>query len=357
MNVSRLDVAPDDRLLLRLLRDPAQLKNLSPQDLSRALDAAESARLLGWFVNQLAAGPILDDRPRWLTERLVHIHALVAEYDRAVKWEIDRLDRALTTAGITWVLLKGAGYLAAGLPNGHGRRVADLDVLVPERELSRAEAQLRQHGWDFPELDPYDERFYRTWMHELPPLIHRDRGAVVDLHHAVLPRTSRLHPSSVRLFERSVGVGGCIRVLCPSHMVLHAAAHLFHDGEIAGAIRDLVDLDILLRCFGGDPAFWTDLMQEATTLQLTRPAYYALRYTKRLLNTPIPGDVLEAVAGWAPPVPVRLTMDALVETTLHGRGALGADVSALALYIRSHWLRMPPLLLARHLTRKALRSP
>ena len=30
------------------------------------------------------------------------------------------------------MLLKGGGYLAADLPNGHGRRVADLDVLVPE---------------------------------------------------------------------------------------------------------------------------------------------------------------------------------------------------------------------------------
>ena len=67
---------------------------------------------------------------------------------------------------------------------------------------------------------------------------------------------------------------------CPSHMVLHAAAHLFHDGEIAGAIRDLVDLDSLLRYFGDDPKFWGDLMGGASTLGLTRPAYYALRYAE-----------------------------------------------------------------------------
>ena len=45
-------------------------------------------------------------------------------------------------------------------------------------------------------------------------------------------------------------------------------------------------------------------------------------------------------------------MDALVEKTVHGGGTPAA---ALALYIRSHWLRMPPLLLARHLLRKSVR--
>jgi hypothetical protein len=49
-------------------------------------------------------------------------------------------------------------------------------------------------------------------------------------------------------------------------------------------------------------------------------------------------------------------MDVLVERTLQGRRAVGSDASALALYIRSHWLRMPPLMVARHLLRKRLRS-
>src|SRR5262249_41958243 len=164
------------------------------------------------------------------------------------------------------------------LPRGPGRRVADLDVLVAESGLARAEGVLRDHGWDFPQLDPYDERFYREWMHELPPMVHRERRSIVDLHHAILPRTSRLHADSSRILERSIEASPGVRVLCPPHMILHAAVHLFHDGEIAGAIRDLVDLDSLLRYFGEDSNFWTDLMTEAVVLGLTRPAYYALRY-------------------------------------------------------------------------------
>lgn len=352
----RIDVAPDDRLLLRLLRNPCELAGLSAQEMSRALDAAESARLLGWFVSHLPQRSCPGDAPPWLHERLVHAERLIAEYDRAVEWEIVRLRRALNESGITWVLLKGGGYLAANLPNGHGRRVADLDVLVPEADLPRAERLLRQHGWEFPPLDPYDERYYRQWMHELPPMIHQYRGAVVDLHHALLPRTSRLHPSTDRLMQRLVEVAPGVRVLCPSHMVLHAAAHLFHDGEIAGAIRDLIDVDSMLRFFTRDPTFWEDLIGEASALGLTRPLYYALRYARRILGTPIPAEVVDASAPWGPTAVVRFLMDTLVERTLRGRASRGSDGSAFALYVRSHWLRMPPLLLVPHLLRKVTRS-
>jgi hypothetical protein len=343
-------------LLVRVLREPHRLESLAPHQLSRVLDAAEHARLLGWLLTH-AGGKIPNiAAPVWLRDRFISALSLAAEYDRSVRWETERVNSAFAGSNIRWVLLKGAAYLAAGLPPGRGRRVADLDLLVAETQLSRAEELLRERGWEFPVLDPYDDRFYREWMHEVPPMVHRERQSIVDLHHAILPRTSRRHPSTNRLLERSIETEVGIRVLCPSHMVLHAAAHLFHDGEIAGAIRDLVDLDGLLRGFGQDQAFWSDFREEAKTLGLERPAYYALRYTQRLLNTPIPDEVTRDAASWGPPTAVRLLMDVLVERTVQGNQAVGSDASALALYIRSHWLRMPPLLLARHLWRKGLRS-
>jgi hypothetical protein len=136
-------------------------------------------------------------------------------------------------------------------------------------------------------------------------------------------------------------------------MIVHAAVHLFHDGEISGAVRDLVDLDALLRRFDAEADFWPQLAADATALGVTRPVFYALRYAHRLLGTPVPAHLLAGTSAWAPPAPVRVAMDALVEATL-GAGSRGAGLSAFALYVRSHWLRMPPIMLARHLTRKAL---
>jgi hypothetical protein len=353
----RLDVALDDQLLVRALRDPAMLRTLSAGQYTRVIDAAGKARLLGWLVRQATSDLLPRDVPPWLRARLASSVALVGEYDRALRWEIDRLSRAFFETGVQWLLLKGAAYLAAGLPPGSGRRVADIDILVPERELARSEEILKSHGWDFPPIDKYDERYYRQWMHESPPMVHTERRSIVDLHHAILPRTSRLHPSSDRLLKHSIEVAPGISVLCPSHMVLHAAAHLFHDGEISGAIRDLVDLDALLRWFGREPGFWSDLGAEGRTLELSRPLYYAVRNSHRLLATPVPARVLDELAEDAPPAAVGWFMDALVERTLHGGTGRGAPLSAFALYVRSHWLRMPPLLLARHLLHKRFSSP
>jgi hypothetical protein len=88
-------------------------------------------------------------------------------------------------------------------------------------------------------------------------------------------------------------------------------------------------------------------------LHLERPLFYALRYADRILDTPIPPDLWGSLGGAAPARPVMHLMDALVGRTL-GRGVgSGAVMSEFALYLRAHWLRMPPALLARHLVRKA----
>jgi Uncharacterised nucleotidyltransferase len=350
-----VNVAPDYEVLARVLRDPATIDRLSPEAFSRALDAAQRARLLGWLVEQVRAGHVPAAAPEWLRDRLVTADALTRGYERAVRWEIDRLSRAFLDTGQTWILLKGAGYIAAGLPPGRGRRVDDIDVLVPRADLGRVEHILQENGWEFPEINAYDNRYYREWMHELPPMIHRERRSVVDVHHGILPRTSRLKPSSDRLLQQAETLGDGVRVLAPVHIVLHAAAHLFHDGEITGAIRDLVDLDQLLRWFGRDDQFWERLVEETPVMDLARPLYYALRYTQRWFGTPLPHVVTAAMRTWAPPAPVRRLMDVLVDGAMMGTSGRSASASVFALYVRSHWLKMPPFLVIRHLLRKSLR--
>ncbi len=137
-------------------------------------------------------------------------------------------------------------------------------------------------------------------------------------------------------------------------MTLHACVHLFQDGEVAGALRDLVDIDGLLRHYGADVGFWVALCEEADALGLRRPAYYALVAASDVLGTPVPDQVRHRVAAWGPPAPVNALMKWLIAVTL-ARGDAAPALARLVLYIRSHWLRMPPLQLAAHLLRKGLR--
>lgn len=345
------DVNPDRQLLADVIRNPGRIGELTSHQRSRLIDAATEARLLGWFLSRHESVQP-DDMPPWLQDRISDVRATVTEAERSIRWEINRLERAFAQTDVRWVLLKGAGYVTAGLPPGRGRQVADIDLLVPEAQLGAAEATLNEHGWHTASLEPYDDLYYRRWTHELPPMVHEERGSIVDVHHAILPRTSRLRPLSSRLLDRAVPAGS-YRVLCPSHMVLHAAAHLFHDGEVTGAIRDLVDINCLLDTFGAHPSFWDDWLAEARTLGLERPAYYAVRYAMKSGNLQVPADAVARMAAWAPPFPILHLMDALVSRTISGRTGAWGSAATFALYVRSHWLRMPPLLLARHLSRKA----
>jgi len=228
---------------------------------------------------------------------------------------------------------------------------------VPRDRLDSVEKHLLAHGWELDKLAPYDLRYYRKWSHELPPLRHRDRGTVLDVHHTILPPRSRLRPDPSLFWRSAVTLPDGSMAFCPTHMTLHVAVHLFQDGEISGGLGDLIDFDELCRYFADRPGFWETLVSSSVELGLARPLLYALRYASLLLGTTVPAAVMaEAERAGKPPTPIGTAMDRLVRNVL--RPDLPEDrppwwqAARLCLYIRSHWLRMPPLPLALHLLRK-----
>jgi hypothetical protein len=149
-----------------------------------------------------------------------------------------------------------------------------------------------------------------------------------------------------------------VRTLALPDLILHSASHLFHEGEPDNLLRDLTDLDALLRQLG-DPAAWDALARRAERLQLAGPLRLALRYSHRLLGTPVPARLLAELGCLAGGPRQRLLDDlpAVLETQ-HPSAADGLRGAARKLlYIRAHWLRMPPHLLAYHLAHKALFPP
>jgi hypothetical protein len=209
---------------------------------------------------------------------------------------------------------------------------------------------------------PHDQRYYRRWMHELPPMQHARRGTSIDVHHAILPETApvRPDPDKLRASARPIAGQEGVATLSPVDMVLHSAVHLFFDGEFDKGLRDLVDLHRLLTQFGVAPGFWEALPARARELELGRPLFYALRYCPRLLGTVVPPAVQVAVSSEGPNPALLWLMDGLFGRALLPLHASCADafgnVTRFALYVRGNWLRMPPLLLARHLFHKAFIS-
>jgi hypothetical protein len=241
------------------------------------------------------------------------------------------------------VLPKGAAHLIAGLPPARGRVFSDIDILLPLDRLADAEAGLRLQGWSTMHHDAYDQRYYWQWMHELPPLRHSARMSVLDVHHAILPRTARPRPDSAKLLGTSVPVAGepRPRVLCTIDMVLHTATHLLHNEEVSQELRDLAGLDALLRHFGVDADFWRELPPVVPPRWILRGRFfYGVRYAARFFGTPVSGSLWPALGAGVPSRARVQLMDVLYERALDPVASLDAGIatslSRHALYVRGH---------------------
>lgn len=327
------------------LRDPASTAGFDAEGWTGLIAAARAEQLIGSLAFRLqhAAMPVSAARI------LADARESAVQWRRAALWEAEMARRALAASGMKMILMKGTAYAAAGLDAGLGRSIGDLDIMVPHDALDDAEAALLAAGWEWVKPDPYDDAYYRDHMHELPPLIHRERDRMIDVHHTILPLTARITPDAAAMIADSVELADGLRVLSPEDMVLHGVAHLFADGDLAGGLRNLWDQDRLLRQLGQAPGFWDRLGARARRHGLQRHLALALRLARRIYATPVDAGL----AGRS-----RLTDSLFVRrlTARDGWGRQTRKLTQLAFYIRSHRLRMPPAMLARHLWTKWRKS-
>ena len=337
----------DGWLLARALRLPDNVRGLDAEGWTALLAIARAEQMIGtlaWRLEGVAVPPTV--------ARILADARASAEQGRvAALWEAEAARRVLAPLGVRLVLLKGTAFVAGGLRAGEGRSIGDLDILVPRGALDAVEAALLGGGWEWVKPDPYDDAYYRQWMHELPPLIHRERDRMIDVHHTILPLTARITPNPHYMLNDAVEVSPGLWTLSPEDMIVHAAAHLFADGDLAGGMRNLWDIDQLCREFGErDKEFCQSVYEHAWEHGLWEAVQRAFRLAYQLYDTP--------VAGYTFPIRVDLTSrysDRFYLRRLTARDGWGRatrPVARLGFYARSHWLRMPPALLARHLWTK-----
>ena len=342
------------RRLVAVLRDPRMSGNFGARQWNELIAVARAERLMGTLADRLDGRAVPDEVAAVLGDARI----AAAQDRRAALWEADCARRALADYPGKAVLLKGSAYVAADLDAGKGRSIGDLDLLVAEKDLEEVETALLAAGWEWVKDNAYDDQYYRRWMHELPPLIHRERDRMIDVHHTILPKTARPTPDAramlgsaialqpdteqrgVRLAKFSSWHG--LHILSPADMVVHSIAHLLADGELDGGLRNLWDIDRMLREFSATANFWDALAVRARRHELLPYVRRALRLTERIYDTPV-DEMLRGKPSWT---------DDWYEKRLMARDGWGRQTKRwlrLVFYLRGHWLRMPPAMLARHL--------
>ncbi|KKW91324.1 nucleotidyltransferase domain-containing protein [Sphingobium chungbukense] len=318
------------RGLVRALRDPDVVTALDAGGWNGLIAMARAERLVGTLALRIG-----DRRVPDAVRQILDDARLDAEREaRQALWEADRATEALAGIDVPVLLLKGTAYAAAGLRAGQGRFIGDLDILVPREAMEQVEHALLRAGWEWVKDDPYDDAYYRQWMHELPPMIHAGRDRMIDVHHSILPLTARQAPDMAAMIADAVPIAKGLYMLSPEDRICHAAAHLLADGDLAGGLRNLWDIVCLLD--GIDPS--------ALEARAARHGLAAHVGQARRLAAALYGEGAR-LSFW----------DRIVAARLLARDGWGRERRKplrFAFSVRSHWLRMPPGLLARHLFTK-----
>lgn len=349
--------------LLDALAAPAASGRYDEANWDIVIPLARSARLLGVLAHRVtrAVDPATLPARVW---RHLQAGTLEARFRRQKTLHLlHTIAPLLAEHPGPWVLLKGAAYIAQDLPLSQGRLPADVDLMVPRTSLDGIERALLQAGWEYEKTDAYDQHYYRAWSHELPPLQAAGQVMELDLHHAILPPLCRIRPDTARLFDSALPLPDSpFHVLSPIDQVLHAVVHLAYDSDFVGRLRDLIDIDGLLRLLPlTDQEHAAALVERARHHGMLRPLWLAARLCQRWLNTPGCEELLRSITAvsigaargaWVLPLAVRV----LGPPTLDASDTRLRRAAGVVLEARAAWLRMPPWLLAYHASSKLMRK-
>ncbi len=352
---------PHVEKLIHAIVAPESAAGFNDDDWDLIVRTAGTAELLGTLHSRLGRAGVLSVVPAAPRLHLAGAHAFYVHRAQMARYLLRGLHHALRGMPEKLVLLKGAAYVVQGLPFSVGRMFDDVDLMVSRSDLDAVEARLQQAGWLSEKPDAYDQHYYRAWAHELPPMRHPRFLLQLDVHHTILPVTGRLKPDAAKLIEAAIPVAGepwC--VLSPADQLLHVAVHLFQDSDCTNRLRELVDIDALLRAHAG--AGLDEMLPRRAALHgLGRPLWYALRYAQAWLGTPVSPALARAIGEFAPGPLARGAMDRLVHRAIFpphpdSRPARRSPFAHRILEGRAVWLRMPPWLLIYHAAMKVFRS-
>lgn len=343
-------------LLIQVLSEPQRLLKLDKAQWQTLLAQANVCQLVG-RLNYL-----MDlyhySKPSYVKWHLESAYKIAEKQRKQAIVEFLEVPNALKSISTQLIFLKGAAYIAKKLPCSFGRTFSDIDVLVKKEELKKIENILKFSNWLKSEVDDYDEKYYRTWMHEIPPLYHVSRGSVLDVHHNILPSTNKHTPNITSFSFAQVEVEnvGKINTLDDIDLCIHMAVHLFTESEFHNGLRDISDFDMLLRHFQlAQPNFVTQLIQRAKFLGLYDYTRLAIRYSHMKFTTPINGIGLNDLTSES--VFLTTFQDFCFQNIFKPNHSSCRDwkmaVAEFFLYWRGHLIRMPLRLLIPHLARKS----
>lgn len=292
-----------------------------------------------------------------------HLNSASVKAERQAKqamYEALDLTKNLGDINITPIFLKGVAYSLRKSSASFGRVYADMDVLVPKSELRNIEQRLSFYGWFSNKSDEYDQKYYRQWAHEIPPMQHSLRGTVADIHHNLIPPISGRAPNISIFTEQLFETKEKLYTLSKPAMVMHSIIHLFFNEEFNHGFRDISDLHMLFSEENEQSSFWTELINLSKKAGFEIELYYAVRHCRKIAKTHFPIPFLALVE-----IPKLSAIRLFFADFIFNRvllpshpacNSLLSNTAHIIATLRGHLLKMPLHILIYHSTHKLIRS-
>jgi hypothetical protein len=344
-------------LLIKVLATPSLLSSLNLSQWQILLSQATASQLVGRIDYLMKIEGI--SPPKAIKWHFSSVTKIANKQRQQALREFKEVSKSLDKIETKLIFLKGATYIAKDLPCSHGRTLSDIDVLVDKEHLNHIEMVLKFSGWLKTEIEDYDDNYYRTWMHEIPPLTHTTRGTTLDVHHNILPSTNKDMPNVgnfdiEKVFVENVGE---IVTLSDTDLCIHNAVHLFTESEFHNGLRDLSDFHLLLIHFQKDNVHFVDeLIARAKSLGLYDYVRLAIRYTHLSFYTPINSTSVDELSHQSSLTGALqdFCFMQIFKPNHKSCRTWQYPIAQWMLYWRGHLIRMPLTLLIPHLVRKTI---
>nr|WP_252729390.1 nucleotidyltransferase family protein [Aliiglaciecola lipolytica] len=346
------------KLLYQILLNPSRGLNLALTDWQNVIFILREGKLLASLYHAAKRDGCYDAYPHFVKRHLYSAYVYANRQAQQIFFEANEFRLLLEQVGITAVFLKGAGYTLRNSLNSYGRVCSDIDVLVNKNDLTAAEAHVKKNRWQSETLNDYDEKYYRDWAHEIPPLIHINRATVVDMHHNLYPPISG-RAINIKKFisSRQKMQSGCF-VLEPATTVMHSIIHMFANEDSSSWMRDLYDIILLIK-ENESVEFWKVLMESSqqTDFDFEFEFVCCIKALQHYSNLNIPTDVVSYINDYRLTKLQRwLIQNAILPSIAPEHSLVMSSKIKWAktiVYFRGHWIKMPFAVLCKHFAFKS----
>lgn len=279
------------RTLLALLRGDHAGGDLAPQEARRIVQRAARLGVGPILWERLQRGEAAEGLPEGLRSELRRFSYAQTLYNTVMLRELGEVLEALERGGVRPVVLKGAALAGRLYRNVGLRTLSDLDLLVRPSDLPVADQALRRRGYA-QRVDPRFRSLYRHHHHTAPYAPPRGHPRV-ELHTGLVSPDHGLHPDLERMRARCRQAAFHrvqAAILCPEDQLLHVCLHLSLSDRFVRGLKDLLDIDGLVR--ESADLDWDLFLATVEDAGLGRPVLYALGLAGHCLHTPLPRAVM-----------------------------------------------------------------